>query len=244
MWMLALAAAWAGCTLDALELDLAGARMAAEEGRLARSRVRVLEEQLACTTVPVPAETVAQIHTVLGLFHTQSGDHEKAASHFLGAWDADPYWRPPPTLPPAAPARLFYESRREQRSTDRRPTLPMADTLLVDGLASQWRPADQPAVLQRDGEGAFVVAPEQPVPRAGQGARSGRLGLRFAGIGALVVSGATYGGAWAARGSYQKAVERDAPDDERVAPHTANRALSLTSLGLLGLGGAMVAVSF
>jgi len=246
MWWLWTGLAWAGCTVEALNVDLEAARLAGEQARLERSRVRAIEEQLACTTEELPPASAAEVHQVLGLYHAQRGDDEQAASHFLAAWEADPFRDLPEALPVDDPARVSYERLREERFDEGRDQVAISGpTPRVDGLPARWLTQGQPALVQHEASGVVLVEPGEPVPPPGlTELRASTSPLRWVGVAGVGLGLASYAGAWAARGQYQQAIDRDAPDAERVGPHAANRALSVASVGLLGLGGVSLALSF
>jgi len=247
MWMLLTALAWAGCTLEALDVDLKAARLAAEAQRLERSRVKVIEEQLACTTEVLPAAKAAEVHELFGLYYAQEGQHERAANHFLASWEADPFRPLPEVLPLRAPSRIAYEQLREARFDEGRATSAIAGVPpRVDGLHATWLTQGQPALVQHDAAGVFVVEPGGSLPEPGRTSltRGSKGPLRAIGIAALGVSAATYGGAWLSRSQYVSAVDSNAPDSQRTGPHAANRVLSISSVGFLALGGVTLAASF
>lgn len=236
--------AWANCSLEALDAELQAAKLAAEGGRLDRRRRRVILDQLACTREPVDPHRVAEVHTVLGLFQHQQGDTDMAARHLLAAWEAAPLVPAAIVVPEelqAAHMQLQEEHFQAQRPVT---SLDAMEPTRVDGLFATWRTTGMPALLQPNGRGVELVTPSS---RSGTStAKKGgpNTGLLVAGVVAAVAGGGMYGGAWAARGSYNDAVATGADDATIKGAHSTNRALSVASVGALGLGGVLIGLSF
>lgn len=236
--------AWANCTLEALDAELQAAKLAAEGGRLDRRRRRVILDQLACTREPVDPQRIAEVHTVLGLFQHQLGDTDLGARHLLAAWEAAPLT--PPAIAVPDELRAAHMQLQEQHFAALRPvaTLPGIEPTRVDGLFATWRTTGMPALLQPNGRGVELVTPSTRGATATTKKGGPNTGLLVAGAIAAVAGGGMYGGAWAARGSYNDAVATGADDDTIRGAHSTNRALSIASVGALGLGGVLIGLSF
>jgi len=235
--------AWANCSLEALDAELQAARLAAVDGRFDRRRRRVILDQLGCTNEPVDPARLAEVHTVLGLYEQQRGDLDLAARHILAAWEAAPLV--PPAIDLDDELTQASVTLQEQHFLAPRAITPVASAPVrrVDGLPATWHTTGLPALVQPDGLGVQLVSPARSSVAAAS--KSGpKMPLLIAGIASGVVAGGLYGGAWAARGQYDNALETGAGDDARRSAHSLNRGLSVASVGALGLGGVLVGLSF
>jgi hypothetical protein len=249
----------AGCDPVALEqaLDAADQAFVASDEPAMSSAVKAIRKSVGCIDGPVPPGTCARVHRARALAAWIDGDEDQAVSWLRGMIHADPGIElPTGVVGDRHRLRVLLVAAQEHPIAWMEG--PGKHWLLVDGLRTGAVPVGQPYVLQPvrdDGQPqrAKIVdrwRSDAGRPRAvgrtapGSSTSSAQRAMRWTGLGLGAVSVGLYGGAWAANGAYQGAIEQR--DDARIGRlHTTTNALSIGSVAAIGLGaGALLSAEF
>lgn len=249
------ASAWGGedCAASVPSVDAA---LDAAEGRVLdadalgfeREVVRVRAE-VACLAEPATVDVSARVHRVLGLWSWAHREDERALASLRAARLLAPDHALSDALFPAGdPLRSAHEEADPSLAPVVQARLPRGRLVWFDGTLTRDRPADRPTLVQvagRDGrpDVAAVVGPDErlPVPRWVAPAR------RALGISAGVlaaVAGGLYGGAWAARASFdgRRADEIAALRSDQSAANGLAVGAAVALAGALGTGAGALGV--
>lgn len=238
--LMLVAPAWADCAGD-LDAALQRAEDAFAQGRAVAvvSATEAAEAAWSCLERPADPTTAARLHRAHALGAHLSG--RPALDRLRAMRRADPFlaW----TLAgPDHPLTLELHRAEESLGGDSR-LLAEGAGWHVDGLPVPAVGGKLPVLVQLVDAGRVERSYEsvgRRLPGAREGGRRGA-GWTVAGLASGMIAAGFYGGAWAARGEYDRAV--DARDDDRtLRMHGMTNGLTAASLGCAGLAATFVAV--
>jgi len=222
------ALAYAACTFDARPDRLDEALQAAEAAYVSlevaafQKAMTEVDFMVPCLVAPVAPDVAMRLHRVRGLGRFIDGDPAGAEASLRAArYGAPDYVFPTDVLPEGFELRVLYEELPDLPAETLRIPRARGGEVYVDGVVRRERPADAAALVQvfaGDEPVARYVAAGDPLPYYPGVDRTSTALLWSAG-GTAVVAAAFYGGAWAAHGALDRAVDED---DLRARQATTN----------------------
>ncbi|MBT3218994.1 MAG: hypothetical protein HN348_07880 [Proteobacteria bacterium] len=252
-------AAYAGCDVDSFQDAVDSGEEAfgeMEPQRFEEAVVRA-DETMACMNQLLTPVHCAAYHRLQALATFFAHDDNGTVLHFQAVRATQPGYQLPRTIAPEGhPLRDSFDNAAQFLTDDSFP-LPPPETgwLHVDGQRSNDAPSGRPFIFQRFNDGGSVLQtrylpvgtpmpsyPVAEVPVSGPDRKGIKKALFWSGIGLGVAAVGIYGGAFASRGSYNRAVV-DGDEPAIIATHKTTNALVGTAVGSGGVSIALVVTS-